>query len=128
MKIAIPIENNSGLQSALYGHFGSAPFYALYETESQALNIITNTTMEHQHGQCHPAQALVKEKITTVICRGMGLRAIQNLNALGIRIFLSRTAVDVAGAITEFTSGQAELMAPDMACQVHAHEGHNCQH
>jgi len=127
LKIAIPIESNNGLQSALFGHFGGAPFYALYDTESKNFKIIANSTTEHQHGQCHPAQALVEEKIDAVICRGMGFRAVQNLNALGIQVYYCGDTSDMAGAIAGFTTGKSELMDPAMACQGHSH-GHACHH
>jgi len=43
MKIAIPAERNEGLSSKVFGHFGSAPFFAIYEEESKAVEVGKST-------------------------------------------------------------------------------------
>ena len=34
MKICIPVETSSGMKSLVYGHFGSAPYFAIYDMET----------------------------------------------------------------------------------------------
>ena len=45
MKVAIPAGNSNGLDSIVYGHFGSAPFYAIYNSENGSVEL-----KENRHG------------------------------------------------------------------------------
>ena len=52
MKICIPTEDNRGLEGMVCGHFGSAPFFTLVDTDSGSCEIIGNSASEHGHGGC----------------------------------------------------------------------------
>ena len=36
MKICIPTETNSGKEAMVYGHFGSAPFFTIFDTANKS--------------------------------------------------------------------------------------------
>jgi len=42
MKICFPVEENKGLESAVYGHFGSAPGFVTFDTETEEAGFINN--------------------------------------------------------------------------------------
>ena len=50
MKLCFPIEANNGLKSIVYGHFGSAPMFFIYDSESKDSEIIDNQNLGHVHG------------------------------------------------------------------------------
>ena len=79
MNICIPINDDKGKESQVYGHFGSAPLFMIYEEDGENLKVINNTNKHHQHGQCHSIQELSDLKVNAVICNGMGRRAVNNL-------------------------------------------------
>jgi len=122
MKVALPITADNGLQSLLYGHFGSAPYYAIYDTQQTTLNIIANTNQEHQYGQCRPSYNLGELGVAAVLCRGMGQRALVNLNGMGMRVFFCEATV-VAEALRDFGSGKLRELDFSTACN---HREHGC--
>ena len=89
MKICVPVEKNDGIKSKVYGHFGSAPFFALYDTESKELEIIDNTQKEHEHGSCNPVKAFEEKKIDAVFVAGIGRGAFEVLRSAGIKVCIA---------------------------------------
>ena len=50
MKICIPTTDNNGLESRAHGHFGSAPYFAVVDTETGAVRVEANAGQRHRHG------------------------------------------------------------------------------
>jgi predicted Fe-Mo cluster-binding NifX family protein len=42
MKVAIPVAEYCGLDSLVYGHFGSAPLFVLVDTETMSIESLSN--------------------------------------------------------------------------------------
>ncbi len=76
MKICFPSETDQGMKAALYGHFGSAPYFTIVDTESSRVEVHDNRGRVHAHGACLPAGALEGLGVEAVVCGGMGLRAL----------------------------------------------------
>lgn len=89
MKICIPTENDKGIESIVHGHFGSAPYFIIYDTNAEETETIHNRDQHHAHGACHPMQALDGRSVDAIIVGGIGRRAVQGLNATGIKVFKS---------------------------------------
>ncbi|MFP5214162.1 MAG: NifB/NifX family molybdenum-iron cluster-binding protein, partial [Acidobacteriota bacterium] len=81
MKICFPTETLQGLESAVYGHFGSAPGFVIVDTDSQAVEEIKNDDMHHAHGMCQPMKALGGRKVEGVVVGGIGMGALMKLQA-----------------------------------------------
>lgn len=122
MKVAVPVERDEGLDSKLYGHFGSAPFFAVFDSETGGLDVIANDHAQHEHGQCTPSNALTAMNVKGVLCLGMGRRAISKLNAAGISVWYAGEVTDVRGAMDKFGKGGLVELTLDDACA--GHEGH----
>jgi predicted Fe-Mo cluster-binding NifX family protein len=120
MKICIPSESNEGKSSRLSDHFGSAPFFTIYNPDTGELDIVSNLNEHHQHGQCHPLSIIGVQNINAIICRGMGRRAVQALVDAGIKVYIS-TANTVGQSLTEFQEQKLAMMDLDGACR-----GHGC--
>ena len=58
MKVCIPVEENKGLDSKPYGHFGSAPIFVVCDLESGEVKSLDNGDLDHEHGKCQPLKAL----------------------------------------------------------------------
>lgn len=89
MKICVPVEKNDGIKSKVYGHFGSAPFFAFYDTDIKKLEISDNTQKEHEHGSCNPVKAFEEKKIDAVFVAGIGRGAVGVLNSVGIKVYIA---------------------------------------
>ena len=118
MKICIPVETSSGMKSLVYGHFGSAPYFAIYDMETIGLEIMKNDDAHHSHGMCHPLGSLDGKSINAVICGGMGMRAIGKLNEAGIKAFRASSGT-VEDTVRQFSENKLEEITTDGACGAH---------
>ena len=123
MRICIPVEKRAGRESTVCAHFGSAPYFLIYDTEIDATEIVCNGDREHTPGKCHPLRALGGLVIQAVVCRGMGLRAVRELGNLGIRALMIEGET-VGEALENYAAGRSREITPDLACQDHTcHSG-----
>lgn len=123
MIICVPTQENRGLDSAAYPHFGSAPAFIFYNTETGETRFQENNNEHHGHGACNPGQTLRGEAVDVVITGGMGARAVELLNAMGIKVYMATAGT--ARTNVEALSRQEllELTVRD-ACGQHSGCGH----
>jgi len=126
MKVCIPVEEYRGLDSPVYGHFGSAPVFVLVNTETLAIEPLGNHDHEHQHGACSPLKALGGQQVNAVIVVGIGPGAIQGLQQAGIDVFQFRGGT-VAEAVRQFRANALPAMTIECACGGHG-SGQSCGH
>jgi predicted Fe-Mo cluster-binding NifX family protein len=124
MKVCIPAQDASGLEAVPYGHFGSASYFVVYDTDAGATEIIDNADSHHAHGMCHPVGALGGRRIDAIIVGGIGSRAIMKLNAEGMRVYRSAPGT-IRENIELLKAGRLEEISPEGACGGHGH-GHGC--
>jgi predicted Fe-Mo cluster-binding NifX family protein len=126
MKIAFPVQEDLGLESPVYGHFGSAPLFVVLDSGSGAFQSIGNTDAHHMHGQCQPIQALGGTAVDQVVVGGIGAGALMKLQSLGIKVFRA-----IEGSVNEnlalLKSNQLPEFLVDMTCAGHQ-GGHGCHH
>jgi predicted Fe-Mo cluster-binding NifX family protein len=118
MIICLPVLDDKGMDSIVFGHFGSAPFFALFDTESNGVSIVKNSLGEHEHGQCMPVDAIKKTGAEAVLCKGMGMRAAQMLIQAGITPYMVEAEM-VSDAIARFKANDVTVLDASNACQHH---------
>lgn len=120
MKICIPVNEDKGLAAEVSGHFGSAPYFLIYDTATSGIVVIKNSDSHHTHGMCQPLKMLHHQEIEIVACRGMGARAVQLLNSEGIWVY--RADGDTAEEVIEkCKEGKLKAITVQNACK-----DHNC--
>lgn len=124
MKVCIPVKEYQGLDSIVYSHFGSAPVFALVDTETMAVEPLNNRDEHHDHGKCSPLKAIGGREITAVIVGGIGPGAIRGLDAAGIQVYRSSGGT-VAEAVQQFKNGALSAFSLQHACGGHS-SGHDC--
>jgi len=126
MVICIPTHENRGLESGAYAHFGSAPAFIIHNTETGTTRFLDNNNQHHAHGSCNPGRTLMGESVDVVITGGMGARAVEMLNAMGIKVYMAKDGT--AGSNIE-ALGRQELIELTMhnACAHHGMHG-GCGH
>lgn len=87
MKLCFPIEADSGIESLVYSHFGSAPMFFIYDSETKKSEIIDNQNLEYVHGKCSPIQALNGMSVDAIVVGGIGAGAINKLHMSGIKVY-----------------------------------------
>ena len=128
MRIAIPTDDDRGLDARICAHFGSAPFFTLVDTDTGEVRGIPNQNLHHAHGTCHPMRQLRPERIDALACRGMGRRAQATLADERIDVFLTRSRL-VSEVVEAVKAGTAVRMTAADSCAGHeAGRGHGHGH
>ncbi|HSO72584.1 MAG TPA: NifB/NifX family molybdenum-iron cluster-binding protein [Thermodesulfobacteriota bacterium] len=126
MRIAFPVTEDRGMDSPVYGHFGSAPLFIVLDSTNGALESLGNTDAHHTHGQCQPIKALGGTPVDQVVVGGIGGGALMKLQGLGIKVFRA-----VEGSVLEnlelLKSGKLPEFAVNMTCAGHQ-GGQGCHH
>lgn len=126
MIVCMPVTHNQlGLKETVFSHFGSAPFFAMFDTESRSLRIVANDNHHHGHGACQPVQWLKNDNVGAVLTAGMGRRAVEMFNQAGIDVWLHSHGT-VEEAIALFEQNRLQKIDPATACGGHGH--HECGH
>lgn len=115
MRICIPTETDAGLKAKINAHFGSVPYFTIYDTVKDSLEVINNSNQHHMHGMCQPMDVLDNKGIDVVVCGGMGARAVMKLNESGIKAYraITGTAADV---LKRYKEGSLQEITPEIAC------------
>ena len=124
MKVCIPVAEYSGLESPVYGHFGSAPGFALVDSETMSIELLDNHDQAHVHGQCHPMKALASLSPDAVVVGGIGAGALRGLRAAGIKVYRCEGST-IRDAVGLFKSGGLAEIHENDACAGHS-GGHSC--
>ncbi len=126
MKVCFAVEKDEGINSAVYGHFGSAPIFVMIDTDSGSVGTVNNRDLHHVHGACNPIQAIGGQAVDAVVVGGIGAGAINGLNARGIRVYGS-IAETVKENLDLLKQGKLPLLTLQHACGGHSHGG-GCAH
>jgi predicted Fe-Mo cluster-binding NifX family protein len=126
MKIAFPVQVDEGLDSQVYGHFGSAPSFVILDSTSEEFETFGNSDAHHAHGHCQPMKALAGNAVDAIVVGGIGGGALTRLQAQGVRVFRA-----VEGSVKQnleyMKSGKLPEFSSDMTCAGHHGQG-GCQH
>ena len=126
MKIAFPVEADNGLDSSVYGHFGTAPCFVIVDAETGDLKGVDNRDAHHLHGQCQPMKALGDNPVDAVIVGGIGGGALSKLQASGIKVFCA-VGGNVQTNLELIKNGKLPEFAVAMTCAGHQ-QGDGCGH
>jgi predicted Fe-Mo cluster-binding NifX family protein len=124
MKVGFAIEVNEGLESNVYGHFGSAPAFIIVDTELKQVSAVDNANAHHAHGACNPVMALGGNSVDAMVVGGIGPGAIMRLNELGISVYRALAAT-VGENMTLLLEKRLPLISLNESCQQH---GGQCGH
>jgi len=124
MKLCFPVKSDNGIDSDIFGHFGSAPFFVVFDTNNDAVSSIDNQDLGHVHGQCNPMKALNGKMMDAIIVGGIGGGAITGLNNMGIKVYKAVKG-NICDHIELFKAGSLMEMNMSHTCGGH---GDACGH
>lgn len=127
MKIAFPVQDSRGLDSPLYGHFGSAPWFVLVDAETGDLETVANEDQHHEHGQCQPGRALGGHPVDVLVAGGVGAGALRKLQAEGVRV-LRGIEGNVRENLDLLHTGKLPEFPFEMTCAGHQGRKGGCRH
>jgi predicted Fe-Mo cluster-binding NifX family protein len=126
MKICIPVADDRGLESPVYGHFGSAPTFVLVDSETMTVESLGNRDQGHVHGQCSPLKALAGARPEAVVVGGIGAGALLGLRDAGIRVYRA-TGKTVAEVVALLKKGDLPEIGWEDTCGGHGGSS-GCHH
>jgi predicted Fe-Mo cluster-binding NifX family protein len=111
MRICLPTEDEKGLESRLYGHFGSAPYLTIVDTATGRTDVMPRG--DHEHGACAPAALVTSAAVDAVVCGGMGRRALAALDGTAVYVGTEGRVRDV---LAELEAGRLHKLTAADAC------------
>ena len=124
MKVGFAVQTNEGIESKVYGHFGSAPAFIIVDTEGKGVLTVNNKDLHHVHGACNPIMALDGKSVDAMVVGGIGAGAIAKLNAMGVKVYAA-AAPTVKENLNLLSQNKLEELSIYNACR--AHQG-QCGH
>lgn len=125
MKVCFPVKEARGLESEVYGHFGSAPLFVMVDTDTMEVSTISNSDQQHASGMCSPLRALGGRSIDCVVVGGIGGGALMKLRMSGIAAYKA-SAETVKENLELLGSGRLFEFSPEAVCSGHSRGG--CAH
>ena len=114
-KVAVPAENNQGLDSPMSGHFGHSPGFVVAEISDDKIESV-KLLLNSSHSSCaEPVQMLAQNGVSVLIARGMGMRPLIISQNMGIRVVISNGST-VREAIETFIQGNIQDMDINQTC------------
>jgi predicted Fe-Mo cluster-binding NifX family protein len=126
MKICFPVQNDNGIESTVYNHFGSAPVFVVVDTDTNGVASINNRDQHHVHGACNPMKALDSQKVDAIVVGGIGAGALTRLNQMGIAVHRAQGAT-VRENLSMFQANSLPVLTVQGCCGGHSKDG-GCAH
>ena len=127
MKVCFAVQKDDGVESVVYGHFGSAPAFIVVDTEIDKAVTVNNRDLNHVHGACNPIQAIGGLSIDAVVVGGIGAGAIMKLNAEGVKVYRS-AAETVKQNLSLLKESKLPELSVQNACGGHTQGQGGCAH
>jgi predicted Fe-Mo cluster-binding NifX family protein len=89
MNIVIPTNNENGLNSKVAEHFGRCRYYFFLDEKGELIKVVENTS-EHMGGSGLPPELMKKHGADALLCKGLGIRALNLCSELGIEVFVAQ--------------------------------------
>lgn len=126
MKVCFPVQENQGLESQVFGHFGSAPGFVVVDIATNEVTSINNSDQIHEHGACNPVAGLGGHQVDAIVVGGIGGGALHKLNNAGLRVFQAQEGNIGKNIELLRTNGLPEFL-PGHTCGGHGHS-EGCSH
>jgi predicted Fe-Mo cluster-binding NifX family protein len=117
MKICVPTMGNGGLDDWVGEHFGRVPTYTVVDLDTNEVKIIQNTS-HHMGGHGDPPEIMAREGVNVMICQGLGRRAINMFESLGITVYIGASGM-VRDAVDMFKQGDLQKASESDGCGKH---------
>lgn len=123
MKIGIPSMGEKGLDEQVGQHFGRVSHYTIVNLDTNKIEVISNTS-HHMGGSAQPPELLKKEGVNVMLCSGLGRRAINLFDQMGIAVYIGASG-KVRDAISAYKKGDLQKATISDGCQEHAFGDHH---
>ena len=93
MKLCFPVAIGEGMDSTIYGHFASAPWFLVVDTEIMQTYALANCDEKNLFAGCNPFIALLEQKLDGIVVEGIGDDALCTMNMCGFRVYQAQSPI-----------------------------------
>ena len=123
MLFCVPSRDDGTLSAPLSKHFGRAPNYSVYDSDTAKITVIDNDG-QHHGGRRAPPTIIAETGADVLLCGNLGRKAVERFDAMDIEVYCGAEGT-VEEAIEQFEAGDLEAATPDGPhCEGHSGGGH----
>ena len=131
MKICFPVIADAGMESTIYGHFASTPFFTIIDTETLHSNAIANCDLDNPFAGCNPFSALGRQQLDGIVVDSIGDDSVRVMNMCGFKVYRAGSP-SVAENVALFENNalpEVEILQSHLEGRCSDGEsGHSCNH
>ena len=120
MKIAIPSEANTGLESMRSGHFGHAQYFTIvtFDDGMNVTEVESVQNVDHDVAGCGGVIDFVSGLgVDGILTAGMGMPPYTRFTNSGITVYSDTTQPKVGDVVALFAEGKVAPMDPNNVCR-----------
>jgi len=122
MLLCVPSRDDGTLGASISQHFGRAPNYSVYDSNTEKVGVIDNDG-QHHGGRRAPPKIIAETGADALIVGNLGQRAVERFDAMDIEVYCGAEGT-VSEAIEQFEAGDLEAATPDGSyCEGHSSDG-----
>lgn len=115
MLLAFPVETDKGLESEIYGNFGDASGFILFDNKTKTHKYIENAHYCNKANECDPMQAFGEENVNVVILSGIGPEPLKRLQMAGVQAIRANIGT-IGENIEYFNEGSLICLTAKLSC------------
>lgn len=115
MRVSIPCMGDNGMEEKVSSHFGRAPMFAIYNTDTEELSFVPNKS-EHMGGSGKPPRIMEEENVDIMLTANLGRRAISMFEDIGINVFCGARG-SISDTLEMWRDNQLEEATKSNACE-----------
>jgi predicted Fe-Mo cluster-binding NifX family protein len=117
-RIAIPSNDQGGLEGTRSGHFGHCDVFTLVDVEDsriKEISILQN--QEHVQGGCMvPVNLLSENRVDALIVGGIGMRPLMGFKQVGIHVYHDDQRLEIGPVVKDLIAGNLPEIRNDQVC------------
>jgi predicted Fe-Mo cluster-binding NifX family protein len=117
-RIAIPSNDNGGLDGQRAGHFGHCDVFTLVDVEEGKIKDVS-TIQNHGHvqGGCMvPVNLLSNHNVNALIVGGIGMRPLMGFRQVGIDVYHDAVRPEIRPVVEDLIAGKLPMISDDQVC------------
>jgi predicted Fe-Mo cluster-binding NifX family protein len=122
-RIAIPSQQEGGLDGQRAGHFGHCDTFTLVDVKDGAIQqVSTIDNRSHVQGGCMvPVNLLAENQVNALIVGGIGMRPLMGFRQVGIDVYHDDQRPDIRPVVEDLIAGKLAMIADNQVCGGGAH-------
>ena len=117
-RIAIPSNNQGGLDGTRSVHFGHCDVFTMVDVENgeiKEVSILQN--QEHVQGGCMvPVDLLSKNRVKALVVGGIGMRPLMGFRQVGIDVYHDAEREQIRPVVEDLIAGKLSEITNDQVC------------